>query len=120
MIDRRMRTLTGLLLILTPIAFNVFFTLLSMTFEYPDILREPAGSVLLKFDEGGSALIATWYGFMLTAVLFVPLAVLVHRAPARKDTPYLAVATAFGVVAGVVQFLGLVRWPFLVPYLADT
>ena len=31
----------------------------------------------------------------------------------------MAVATAFGVVAGVVQFLGLVRWPFLVPYLAD-
>ena len=32
----------------------------------------------------------------------------------------MAVATAFGVVAGVVQFLGLVRWPFLVPYLAET
>src|ERR687896_2288765 len=57
---------------------------------------------------------------MLTAVLFVPLAVLVHKALAREDAPYMAVATAFGVVAGVVQFLGLVRWPFLVPYLADT
>jgi hypothetical protein len=112
--------LTGFLLILTPIAFNVFFTMLSMTFEYPDILREPAGDVLLKFDEGGTGLIATWYGFMLTAVLFVPLAVLVHKVLARPDTPYLAVATAFGVVAGIVQFLGLVRWPLLVPYLADT
>ena len=57
---------------------------------------------------------------MLTAVLFVPLAVLVHKALAREDTPYMTLATAFGVVAGVVQFLGLVRWPFLVPYLADT
>jgi hypothetical protein len=57
---------------------------------------------------------------MLTAVLLVPLAVLVHRVLGRQDTPYMAVATAFGVVAGVVQFLGLVRWPFLVPYLADT
>jgi hypothetical protein len=53
-------------------------------------------------------------------VLFVPLAILVHKALAREDAPYLAVATAFGIVAGVVQFLGLVRWPFLVPYLADT
>lgn len=120
MSDERLRTLTGLLLILTPVAFNVFFTMLSMSFEYPDILREPAGEVLLKFDEGGSGLIATWYAFMLTAVLFVPLAVLVHRSLARKDTPYLAMATAFGVVAGIVQFLGLVRWPLLVPYLADT
>jgi hypothetical protein len=116
----RLSRLTGILLILTPIAFNVFFTLLSVTFEYPDILREPAGQVLRRFDAGSSSLIAIWYGFMLTAVLFVPLAVLVHKALVREDTPYMSVATAFGVVAGVVQFLGLVRWPFLVPYLADT
>ncbi|MDQ3301871.1 MAG: DUF4386 domain-containing protein [Actinomycetota bacterium] len=118
--DRGLRLLTGVLLVLTPVAFNVFFTLLSVTFEYPDILREPTGYVLRHFDAGGGGLVAIWYGFMLTAVLFVPLAVLVHKALAREDTPYLAVATAFGVVAGVVQFLGLVRWPFLVPYLADT
>jgi hypothetical protein len=115
-----LRRLTGALLILTPIAFNVFFTLLSVIFEYPDILREPTGYVLRSFDAGGSALVATWYGFMLTAVLFVPLAVLVHKVLTREDTPYMAVATAFGLVAGVVQFLGLVRWPLLVPYLADT
>ena len=118
--DLHVRRLTGILLILTPVAFNVFFTLLSVTFEYPDILRKPMSYVLRSFDAGGSELVAIWYGFMLTAVLFVPLALLVHRILAREDTPYLAVATAFGVVAGVVQFLGLVRWPFLVPYLADT
>ena len=118
--NRGLLLLTGVLLILTPIAFNVFFTLLSVTFEYPDILREPTGYVLRNFDAGGAGLVAIWYGFMLTAVLFVPLAVLVHKALAREDTPYMAVATAFGIVAGVVQFLGLVRWPFLVPYLAET
>ena len=118
--NRALRVLTGVLLILTPVAFNVFFTLLSVTFEYPDILREPTGYVLRHFDAGGGELVAIWYGFMLTAVLFVPLAVLVHKALAREDTPYMAVATAFGVVAGVVQFLGLIRWPFLVPYLAET
>jgi len=118
--DVRLSRLTGLVLILTPLAFNVFFTLLSMTFEYPDILREPTGHVLRRFDAGGGSLVAIWYGFMLTAVLFVPLAILVHKVLARRDAPYMAVATAFGVVAGVVQFLGLVRWPFLVPYLAET
>jgi hypothetical protein len=115
-----LRRLTGVVLILTPIAFNIFFTLLSVTFEYPDILRKPPGYVLRHFDAGGSGLVAIWYGFMLTAVLFVPLAVLVHKVLTRDNTPYMAVATAFGVIAGVVQFLGLVRWPFLVPYLADT
>jgi hypothetical protein len=123
--DMTLRRLTGVLLILTPIAFNLLFTLLSVTFEYPDILRQPAGYVLERFDAGGAGLVATWYGFMLTAVLFVPLVVLVHRVLAgdgrEAGAPfYLGLATAFGVVAGVVQFLGLVRWPFLVPYLADS
>ena len=112
--------LTGIVLILTTLAFNIFFTLLSVAFEYPDILRKPTGYVLRHFHAGGSGLVAIWYGFMLTAVLFVPLAVLVHKVLARENTPYMAVATAFGVIAGVVQFLGLVRWPFLVPYLAET
>jgi hypothetical protein len=93
--NRALRVLTGVLLILTPIAFNVFFTLLSVTFEYPDILREPTGYVLRNFDGGGGELVAIWYGFMLTAVLFVPLAVLVHKALVREDTLYMAVATAF-------------------------
>ena len=94
-----------------------------MTFEYPDNLRQPASYVLERFDAGGPGLVATWYGFMLIAVLFVPLVVLVHRVLAgdgrEAGAPfYLGLATAFGVVAGVMQFLGLVRWPFLVPYLA--
>ena len=114
-----LRRVTGIILILTPIAFNIFFTLLAMTFEYPDILRKPTGYVLRHFDAGGRGLVAIWYGFMLTAVLFVPLAVLVHKVLTRENTPYMAVATAFGIIAGVVQFLGLVRWPLLVPYLAE-
>jgi hypothetical protein len=123
--DLALRRLAGVLLILTPIAFNLLFTLLSVTFEYPDILREPAGYVLEQFDAGGAGLVATWYGFMLTAVLFVPLVVLVHRVLAgdgrEAGAPfYLGLATAFGVVAGVMQFLGLARWSFLVPYLADS
>jgi hypothetical protein len=123
--DSTPRRLTGVLLILMPIAFNLLFTLLSVTFEYPDILRESAGNVLERFDAGGAGLVATWYGFMLTAVLFVPLVVLVHRVLANDGREagepfYLGLATAFGVVAGVVQFLGLARWPFLVPYLADS
>jgi hypothetical protein len=117
--DVRLRRLTGFLFLLTPVAFNTFFTLLSVSFEYPDILREPSGYVLRRFQEGGSGLVATWYGFMLTAVLFVPLAVLAYKVLARENAPYMGLAAVFGVVAGVVQFLGLVRWPFLVPYLAD-
>lgn len=118
--SRTLNQLTGILLILTPLAFITTFSLLQMNFEYPDILRKPTEYVLQQFSAGGAGLLAMWYALMFSAVLFVPLAVLLHSMLARQDTPYLAVGTTFGVIAGVVQFLGLIRWTFLVPYLAQT
>lgn len=112
--------LTGLLLILLPVAFNVVFILLQRTFEYPDILRKPTDYILSQFNAGGKRLIAIWYAFALAGVLFIPVAILVHQTLATDDTPYLTLATTIGVLAGLVQFLGLIRWPFLVPYLAKT
>lgn len=111
---------TGLLLILLPIAFNVIFFLLQRTFEYPDILRKPTDHILAQFAAGGKRLVLTWYSFSLTTLLFIPVAVLVHQVLARDDMPYMVLATTFGVLAGVVQFLGLIRWTFVVPYLAQT
>jgi Domain of unknown function (DUF4386) len=113
-------TLTGLLLIAMPIAFNTTFALLGMSFDYPGILRRPTAEVLARFRAGGSALILLWWSFALSALLFAPLAVLLSRSIGDADATLLAVATTTGVLASVVQFLGLVRWPFLVPYLART
>jgi hypothetical protein len=39
---------------------------------------------------------------------------------ARDGLEIVPVAAMIGVLAGVVQFLGLARWPFLVPELART
>lgn len=112
--------LTGLLLIVLPIAFNVVFFLLQRNFEYPDILRKPTDYILSRFNAGGKQLITTWYAFAFTGVLFIPVAFLVHQTLASNTTPYMPLATAIGVLAGLVQCLGLIRWPFLVPYLART
>src|SRR6185436_7318691 len=51
---------------------------------------------------------------------FIPMAILVNRVLAPDNLPYMAIATTVGVLAGLVQFLGLIRWSFLVPYLAKT
>jgi hypothetical protein len=111
-------TIAGLLLIAVPLAFNVAFALLASRFDYPDILREPTRDVLARFRAGGTPLVLLWWAFALTAVLMVPLVVLLSRAIDDADATLLAVATVVGVLAALVQFLGLVRWPFLVPYLA--
>ncbi|RXZ71663.1 DUF4386 domain-containing protein [Agromyces albus] len=106
------------LLIMLPIAFNAAFAALAVKFDYPDILRRPTEEILERFRTGGSGLVLIWWAFAMTAVLFAPLAVLVSGALPRADATLLAVGTAVGVLAAAVQFLGLIRWPFLVPYLA--
>lgn len=108
----------GVLLILLPIAFNLCFSLLAQRFDYPDILRRPTSDVLASFRAGGASLLLLWWAFALTAVLLAPLAVLLAAALVGANSALVAVTATTGVLAGVVQFLGLIRWPFMVPYLA--
>ena len=110
----------GALLIVLALAFNAFFFLLARRFDYPDILRSSTEDILRRFQAGGVGLKVLWYGFMLTAVLLAPLAVLVGQVLARDGLAVVPTATVVGVLASVVQFLGLARWPFLVPELART
>ena len=114
------RRLAGLLLILVPVGFTICFTLLQMQFEYPNILRQSTADILTKFQAGGTSLIAAWYALTLSAVLFIPVVVLMHRMLAEQEgSVTLWIATVFGIVAGVAQTLGFLRWPFLVPHLAE-
>jgi hypothetical protein len=73
---------------------------------------------LERFTAGGSALLLTWWAFAMSAVLLAPTAVLVSATFAGANPTLLLVATATGLLAALVQFLGLIRWPFAVPHLA--
>ena len=110
--------LTGLLLILVPLMFNVVFFLLQKTFDYPDILRRPTVEVLTRFQAGGTRLVALWYSFVLATLFFLPVAVLTPPVLAPDHLLFVVSATALGLLAGLVQILGLIRWPFVVPSLA--
>ena len=114
-----LRRLTGGLLIAVPVAFTAIFVALGVVFDYPDILAAPTDEVLRSFAAGGDGLVALWYAFMLTAVGFAPISVLLPRALGLGGT-LAAMSVVFGVIAAALQFIGLARWPFLVPYLSDT
>ena len=107
----------GVLLILLPIVFNGLFFDLARTFEYPDILRQDPGTILTRFHDGGTALLLRWWAFALVALAFVPIGAVVPEVLA-PGTPVTTVVVAFGIAAGLVQVIGLIRWPFLVPELA--
>jgi len=111
-------TVTGVTLVALPLAFNAAFAALAAKFDYPDILRRPTHEVLDRFRSGGSSLILLWWAFAMTAVALAPLAVLLGRSLDGANDDLRSVGVTIGVLAAVVQFFGLIRWPFLVPYLA--
>jgi hypothetical protein len=104
--------------VIVPIAFNVAFAMLAAKFDYPDILRRPTSEVLEKFRAGGSGLILLWWSFAMTAAALIPLVVLFSDSLTGANAYLVSVATIVGVIAALVQLLGLIRWPMLVPYLA--
>lgn len=116
----RSKTLLGLSAIVLAIAFNLPFSILASTYDYPDILRRSAGEALDKFAAGGPGLVLTWYGFGLAALALAPLAIGLSITRGRlQERPALAIgAAAAGALAGIVQAIGLMRWVFVVPGLA--
>jgi hypothetical protein len=106
----------GVFLIVAPLWFNTTFALLGKWFEYPDILRRPANEILDRFRAGGSSLILLWWMFMLSGLILILAVVLLGQA--LGFTGIVPVAVTIGVLAGLVQMLGLLRWVYLVPSLA--
>ncbi len=114
------RPLTGLSAIALAIVFNIPFALLAATYDYPDVLRRPAGEALDMFAAGGAGLILTWHGFALSALALAPMAIALSLTPARVAArPGLAIGAAImGALAGLAQAIGLWRWVFVIPGLA--
>ncbi|MFT3743154.1 MAG: DUF4386 domain-containing protein [Pyrinomonadaceae bacterium] len=110
---------TGASLIFLGVYLNIPFSILGAIFDYPNILRQPTGEVLTRFHAGGTTLIATWYAFALAAVLMVLVVLLVYPVLRSTNENLMRIATAFGVLAGIMQVIGLIRWVFVVPSLAN-
>ena len=109
--------LTASLLILVAVLATAGFTALGSIFNYPDVLDEPVGRVLADFRDHEAA-VSAWFAVLaLSAALFAPIAIGVARLSSHR---LMRIAVPVGIVAGVVQVIGLLRWPLLVPgYASD-
>jgi hypothetical protein len=116
------RPLAGASAIALAIVFNIPYAILAATYDYPDVLRRPAGEALDLFAAGGSQLILTWHGFALAALALAPMAIALSITPTRvAEKPSLAIGAAImGSLAGLAQAIGLWRWVFVIPGLART
>jgi hypothetical protein len=57
------QVLTGLLLLVLPVAYNGLYTLVARGFDYPDILRRPTGSEPRGWKLAGTILPLAYIGW---------------------------------------------------------
>jgi hypothetical protein len=107
----------GYLLIAGSLLLFVPYTLLTITFNYPDILREDVGIILTNFHNGGTKLIWIWFAFAIVGLPLLPAYVLIGQKLESKSS-FVRSATLFGIIGLIVQMIGLLRWTFVVPVLA--
>ena len=111
------RMLTAALLVIAAVLTNAAFTILGSVFAYPDILQEPVAHVLAEFRANQSTVTAWFTVMAVAAALFAPIAVGVGRLASGRA---MRLAVPVGVAAAVVQAVGLLRWPLLVPGYAES
>ena len=108
---------TAILMITAAVLANVAFTGLGAVFDYPDVLERPADDVLTSFRDSQGPVVGWFLALALGAALLAPIAVGVGRLSTARTMRW---AVPVGIVAAVVQVIGLLRWPLLVPGWAAT
>lgn len=111
------RLLTGVAMLIAALGTNIVFVALANAFDYPAILREPPAVVLGRFAATASV---RWLFAALAALatLLVPVSVGLRGLDPHRFSSTARLAAVVGVLAGVVQVVGLLRWVFAVPALA--
>ena len=116
MTDRMSRWAPSMVLVAAAVVANVAFVGLGSSFEYPDILQDPAEDILELFDDDRASTMA-WFGLLaFGAALLAPGAILLARLGQGRAATWSA---RVGVAAAIVQVVGLSRWFVLVPGYAD-
>ena len=107
----------GIFLIAVPVALQRLHSRCSAArFDYPDILRRPTAEVLAALPRRRRRPDAALVGVRADRPCSSPRRrAALARDRRRRRRPCSRSPTTVGVLATVVQFLGLIRWPFLVP-----
>lgn len=113
---RRSTLLAAALLVAGAASALAAFAGLGVVFDYPAILRRPPAEVLDAF-RGNEPVVVAWFLVLaVSAGLLAPIALLVGGLSNR---PAMRLAVWAGVSAAIVQVVGLLRWPLIVPGIAD-
>lgn len=112
---------TAALLILEPVLMSLAFFVLSAAINWPASLGEPASVNLPLITEEHGAVVLGYSAYLLYSLLILPLSILLYYVLKERgsSSPLLVIAAAVGVVSAVARSLGIVRWLFVMPFLAE-
>jgi hypothetical protein len=111
------RHLASALIVAAVVLANAAFLGLGSVFNYPDILQDPENEILAEFRADEVTIVVFFVLLALSAALLAPIALLLGRLAQNKLGAW---SIGVGVAAAVVQVVGLLRWPLIVPSLADS
>ena len=106
-----------MLIVVAVLLANVAFVGLGSVFNYPDVLQEDAEEILVDFRADEGAIVGLFIVLALSAALLAPIAILLGRLAGGERG---RLSMQVGIAAAVVQVIGLLRWPLLVPGIADS
>ncbi len=114
-------SLTVALLVLEPVLMYLAFFVLNSAINWPGSLGEPASVNLPLITEQRSAVTLGYSAYLLFQLLILPLSLMLYFVLKERGvaSPLLAVSAGFGVASAITGALGIVRWLFLMPFLAD-
>lgn len=112
---------TVILLILEPLLMGAAFFILNGAINWPASLDEPARVNLPLILERQGAVTLGYGAYLAYSLLVLPLSVMLYFLLKERGTssPLLAVAAGFGIVSALARALGIGRWLFAMPFLAE-
>ena len=94
------------------------FFILAPAINWPASLDAPPSDILPLILDRSGAVFAGYLSYLIHALVLIPLAVLLRGALGLSGG-FATVAITLGVLAGFAKALGITRWLFLMPGLAE-
>jgi hypothetical protein len=114
--------LLSALLLLEFLTVIIPVIILGKYFHFPGILRQSADVALPLFHQNQSIIVLSYYLFMISALLYLPISIKVQQVSDSLGIHSWAqpAVLTLGIATAIFQTIGFSRWLIAIPFLADS
>ena len=109
----------AILIIVHILALFIGFTILANVFQFPEVLRLASSERLALYRQNQSIIQPTYWVLSMTGFTQIGISVFLYRSFRNRERTVLMLALVFGIICGILQAAGFIRWAILIPYLAE-